>query len=136
MKPIVEVQHLSKLYRLGAIGPTSLRETVGRFLGKHRPDVQKTSVAPKHRAGPDDQTFWALKDVSFDVQRGEVLGIIGRNGAGKSTLLKILVAHHRTDRGPCGAARARGFTCSKSAPAFIPNSAGAKTSFSTARSSE
>lgn len=75
-KPIVEARNLSKVYRLGKIGMTSLRDEVARIF-----------ASEKHRKTGD---FWALQDVSFEVARGEVLGIIGRNGAGKSTLLKIL----------------------------------------------
>jgi lipopolysaccharide transport system ATP-binding protein len=77
MKPILEIQNVSKKYRIQHLtgGYLNLRERMTnmlRFEKKERED------------------FWALRDVSFQVEPGESLGIIGRNGAGKSTLLKIL----------------------------------------------
>ena len=80
MNDSIRVDHLSKQYQLGKMSQGGmLRERLANFV--------KNPFAKETNAG---ETLWALKDVSFSVREGEVVGIIGRNGAGKSTLLKVL----------------------------------------------
>ena len=109
MSTAIQFDHIGKLYRLGLVGTGTLSHDLNRWwatkiLRKEDPYLKIGETNDRSKKG-SSQYVWALKDITFDVEQGDVVGIIGKNGAGKSTLLKLL---SRVTSPTTGAIRARG----------------------------
>ncbi|WP_439697079.1 polysaccharide ABC transporter ATP-binding protein [Mucilaginibacter sp. AW1-7] len=93
MSTVIKVEALSKAYQLGEIGTGTISRDLERYWarvrGKEDPFLKIGEINDRSRKGESD-IVWSLKDINFDIEQGDAVGIIGRNGAGKSTLLKIL----------------------------------------------
>ncbi len=109
MATAIEFDHVGKQYRLGLVSTRTLSHDLHRWwqmsiLGKDDPYLKIGDTNDRTKAG-NSEYVWALKDIDFKIEQGDVVGIIGKNGAGKSTLLKLL---SRVTGPTVGTIRARG----------------------------